>query len=80
MAKIAFFPNLAFGKLEVISREGCSTGEIPSWLIDQPEVITALAALAKAGGTALFATVHEDLDAVVDTESGDVTFEEVIPS
>lgn len=79
MAKIAFYPNLAFGKLEVISRDGRATGEIPSWLIDQPEVISALEALAKAGGTALLATVKTDLDVVVDTDSGTLTFEAMIP-
>lgn len=76
MATIVLFPNLSLGLLDVLYRDDCGKGEIPSWLVDQPDVIAALAVLAKAGGTAALAKVDERDDAVIDTESGVVVFED----
>lgn len=76
MATIVLFPNLGLGKLDLLYQDGCGDGEIPSWLIDQPEVIAALAILAKAGGTATLATLRPEDDAIVDTATGRVVFED----
>lgn len=76
MATIVLFPNLGLGKLDLLYHDDCGDGEIPSWLIEQPEVISALAILAKAGGTAALAQVREEDDAIVDTVTGVVVFED----
>lgn len=76
MAAVVLFPNLGLGKLDLLYQDNCGEAEIPSWLIDQPDVIAALALLAKAGGTAALAHVREGDDAIVDTATGVIVFED----
>lgn len=48
---LAFEPDLAFGHLNLLGRDCGGGHEIPSWLIDRPDVLEALQLLAVNGGT-----------------------------
>lgn len=76
-APIRFYPNLAFGKLELLASDGGLDFEIPSDLIDRPDVLRALLLLAEKGGTSFVDRGTPNLeDAVVDLATSEVTFEQ----
>lgn len=53
--------NTAFGRLEVRRADGTSPGDIPAWVIDEPDFLRQLLRFAEAGG-ARYAVDHEDDD------------------
>lgn len=77
-ARLAFTPEIGFGRLELRAADGSCEGEIPSWLVDRPDVLKALAAIAEAGGTKFFTRAQDGQDVIVDIGSGSCTFEEPV--
>ncbi|KAA1053146.1 hypothetical protein [Azospirillum argentinense] len=51
--------NTAFGRLEVRRADGTTPGDIPAWVIDEPDFLRQLLRFAEAGGTR-YAEDHED--------------------
>lgn len=74
-AKLAFTPELGFGRLELRAADGSCEGDVPSWLVDRPDVLKALAAIAEAGGTNFVGRARDNQDVVVDIGAGSCTFE-----
>ncbi|WP_431858751.1 hypothetical protein [Azospirillum sp.] len=56
--------NIAFGRLEVRRTDGTSPGDIPAWVLDEPDFLRLLLRLAEAGGTR-YAADHEDDDGFI---------------
>lgn len=77
MSLLAFEPNTASGMIELRTPEGSRNGRIPSWLLDDLQVLEALLILAKAGGIAAMNRAPDFHDAYVDTALGTVTYQEV---
>lgn len=73
---LSFTPNLAFGLLELRNANGGVEVEIPSWLVDHPDVLQALAAIAEAGGTKFVNRGLDSEDVVVDLATRKCSFVE----
>jgi hypothetical protein len=67
-AFLTLSPNLAFGKLELRRADGSVEGEIPSWLVDRPDVLKALTLIATGTpkGTAFLRRVPDNHEVLVD--------------
>lgn len=69
-APLAFTPNLPFGRLELRAADGGVDGEIPSWIVDRPDVLKALLAIHAAGGTSYLKRARDSEDVAVDVAAG----------
>lgn len=76
--KLAFTPEVGFGRLELRAADGSCEGEVPSWLLDRPDVLKALTAISEAGGIKFVAQARKDQDVIVDIGSGSCTFEKPV--
>jgi len=74
---VSFYPNLAFGQIEYQPTEHVSARAIPSWLIDEPDVLSALQVLAGAGGVEGLGRAPDFHDAVIDLDAGTVDYQQV---
>lgn len=75
---LAFTPNLAFGLLELRAADGAVELEIPARLLDMPEVIAALAAIADRGGQDFLKRVPDHHDCIVDPATSTLSFGEPV--
>lgn len=56
--------DIAFGRLEVRRADGTIPGDIPAWVLNEPDFLRQLLRLAEAGGTR-DAADHEDDDGYI---------------
>jgi hypothetical protein len=77
MAKITLVPELAFGILSTREDDGSIGYDIPSWIIDEIDLLKALLVLAEQGGTKAPALQRTgSYDVVIDIEARTITQDE----